>query len=358
MAVYRPTYTDKKTGEVKGSKVWWYDFTFAGKRIQMSSKSTRKTIAVEAEKKHRRELEQGFNSIGDSRAARIRTVEEIGQAFLEDYSLRHPQSAMFAVYAVRHLTRLLGKSMAFDVNEEAVKGYQTIRLKEGAAAKTINEEVGFLLRMLDVQGDVIRARLKKQNALKLKTRRTVAKAFTAEQKAALLGAARARRSPAIYPALMLALHLGIRDSELRNLQWERIDLEKAVITVGRSKTEAGEGRTIPLNQDALQALKDHARWYLSKFGETRPEWYVFPFGKPQPTDPTKPVGSLKTVWATIKANTGVTGRWHDNRHTFITDLAESGKASDENDTGLGGARVQADAETLLTHSDEGEEGSG
>jgi hypothetical protein len=25
----------------------------------------------------------------------------------------------------------------------------------------------------------------------------------------------------------------------------------------------------------------------------------------------------------------VTGRWHDNRHTFITDLAESGEASDE-----------------------------
>jgi hypothetical protein len=25
----------------------------------------------------------------------------------------------------------------------------------------------------------------------------------------------------------------------------------------------------------------------------------------------------------------VTGRWHDNRHTFITDLAESNEASDE-----------------------------
>jgi len=25
----------------------------------------------------------------------------------------------------------------------------------------------------------------------------------------------------------------------------------------------------------------------------------------------------------------VSGRWHDSRHTFITDLAESGEASDE-----------------------------
>jgi hypothetical protein len=35
------------------------------------------------------------------------------------------------------------------------------------------------------------------------------------------------------------------------------------------------------------------------------------------------------VWAGVKKDAGVTGRWHDNRHTFITDLAESGEASDE-----------------------------
>jgi integrase len=31
----------------------------------------------------------------------------------------------------------------------------------------------------------------------------------------------------------------------------------------------------------------------------------------------------------IKSNAGVQGRWHDNRHTFITGLAESGEASDQ-----------------------------
>src|SRR5260370_25542052 len=61
MAVYRPTYRDPKTGETKQQKVWWYNFTFAGRHIQESSKSTRKTIATEAEKKRRRELEKSFN---------------------------------------------------------------------------------------------------------------------------------------------------------------------------------------------------------------------------------------------------------------------------------------------------------
>jgi integrase len=65
-------------------------------------------------------------------------------------------------------------------------------------------------------------------------------------------------------------------------------------------------------------------------------WYVFPFGKPQPTDPTRPAVTFKTAWAKVKKNAGVEGRWHDNRHTFITDLAESGEASDETIQDLAG----------------------
>jgi Phage integrase family len=38
--------------------------------------------------------------------------------------------------------------------------------------------------------------------------------------------------------------------------------------------------------------------------------------------------TLKASWNNVKAKAKVTGRWHDNRHTLITDLAESG-AGDE-----------------------------
>ena len=226
--------------------------------------------------------------------------------------------------------------MVADVGDTPVKDYQTARLKEKAAPKSINEEVGFLLRMLEDQGDAIRVRLKRQNALKLSVGRRISQAFPPEEKSALLAAAATRRSPSIYPALMLALHAGMRDAEIREVRWAQIDLHKAIVTVGESKTEAGDGRTIPLNGDILGALVAHSKWYLKKFGETRPEWYLFPFGKPQPTDPTRPTTSFKTVWAAIKKDAGVTGRWHDNRHTFITDLAESGEASDETIRDLAG----------------------
>ncbi len=241
--------------------------------------------------------------------------------------MRH-RSAAFAEYALGHVTRILGKRMVVDVDEGTVREYQTARLKAKASPKSINEEVGFLLRLLGGQGDEIRGRLRRQKALKLRVTKQVGKAYTPKEKEAMLQAAKVAKSPAIYPALMLALNAGIRDAEIKGLQWDRVDLARAFLTVGDSKTEAGEGRTIPLNGPLHTALVDHAKWYTKRFGTIQPGWYVFPWGRPNPSDPTRPIVTLKTAWKNVRMKAGVTGRWHDNRHTLITDLAESG-ASDE-----------------------------
>ena len=227
----------------KRGEVWWYEFLFARRRVRESAKTSSKTVAKQAEKNRRRELERGFNGVDDNREDRVRSIKEIAATYLEQYRLRH-KSGVFATYALGHVARHIGASMAVDITEDAVKTYQTARLKEGAAPKSVNEEVGFLLRMLGEAGDGIRARLRRQKALKLAVHHQVGKAYSPEDKRALLAAAKAARSPAIYPALMLALNAGMRDAEIRGLQWERMDLSKAILTVGDSKTEAGEGRTI------------------------------------------------------------------------------------------------------------------
>ncbi len=84
--------------------------------------------------------------------------------FHKAYKVRHVKSATFAKYAIGHVKRLLGKRMSVDVNDAAVKDYQTARLSEKASPKSVNEEVGFLLRVLGDQGDVIRGRLRRKTA--------------------------------------------------------------------------------------------------------------------------------------------------------------------------------------------------
>lgn len=152
----------------------------------------------------------------------------------------------------------------------------------------------------------------------------VGKAYTQDEKVAIVTRAQTSKSKSIHLQTMLALHAGLRDKEIRTLQWSRFDLAKRMVTVGQTKSDAGTGRTIPMNQELLFAATEYAKWYTGKFADSKPDWYVFPFGKPSPKDPIRPQTSMKTAWRNVRADAKVVGRFHDNRHTFVTDLAESG----------------------------------
>jgi integrase len=202
--------------------------------------------------------------------------------------------------------------MLIDITEQAVMEYQNARLRENTAPKSVNEEVGFLLRILGEPGDLLRARK--------------------------------ARSLHLYPAIMLSLNAGVRDAELKRLTWAQIDMQKRYLTVGRSKTEAGEGHTIPLNSALIEMLEEYREWYRSKFDDLRLEWYVFPFGKPHPADPTRPVTTFKTAWNNLRKNAQVVGRWHGQRHTLIPILRKRSGRSD--DHGYRRSCLEADVETL------------
>jgi integrase len=79
-----------------------------------------------------------------------------------------------------------------------------------------------------------------------------------------------------------------------------------------------------MNEELLAVVEEYGSWYSERFGRRLESWYVFPAGRPRPNDPTSPQTSLKTAWRNLRKAAAVQGRFHDNRHTFVTDLAESG----------------------------------
>jgi integrase len=98
--------------------------------------------------------------------------------------------------------------------------------------------------------------------------------------------------------------------------------------VGKSKTNAGTGRTIPINFELIRTLAGHKAWYEKKVCSVTPELYVFPFGDWRQYEPQRPISSFKTSWTNVRNKAGLSIRFHDLRHTAITKLAESG-AGDE-----------------------------
>ena len=157
-----------------------------------------------------------------------------------------------------------------------------------------------MLRLLGDRGDAIRSRLKKLKQLKLRGGKGVAKVYSSEEKEKLLHEASEARSPLVYPVLMLALETGMRNAEIRHLRWEQVNLKKQFLVVRNSKTEGGEGRTIPLSPDLLKALERPALWYEARFGRIELEHYLFPSGKANHLDATKPVTTIKTSWRNVR----------------------------------------------------------
>jgi len=129
-------------GVFQRGKVWWFKFYFAGREIKESSRSRSKTVAKEAEKQRRRELEEGFHNLSNVRELRIRPLKEFIDEYMVGYRLRN-RGPRFAKYALGHVSRLLGNKLTVDVDAFTVLQYQEDRLREGAAPKSINEEVRF-----------------------------------------------------------------------------------------------------------------------------------------------------------------------------------------------------------------------
>jgi len=314
----------------KNGKFYHYEFRLDGRRRRGSTGTANKQQAISEERRQRERLEKSYSQVieDEAREQQRKTIKQATDEFLIEYKLKH-ESATFAEYALGHVTDLLGGRLVVEMTPTVVKRYQMDRLAAKAGPKTINDEVLLLLRLCGDQGDLIRARLRRENALKLKTPPSPGRAYSADEKARMLAEAAKLRSKNIFPALVVDQNCGLRDKELRELRWQQIDLvHKKTLTVGKSKTVAGTGRVIPLNDTVLAALETHAAWYVRRFGACKPEWYVFPAGRGQPNNPTSPVTTLKTAWTKVRKNAKVIGRWHDNRHTLVTELAESG-AGDE-----------------------------
>lgn len=321
MAVYRPTYRNRTTGQLVESPTWWYEFCFAGKRYRESAKTPLKTLAKVAEDQRRRDLEKAYAGQPlEKREDRVRSVQDVVKPYLERYVVNHrPKSIIFARQRLAHVTRLLGNTLLIDLTESAIYDYIRRRLEEKVSGRTVNMELGELSRAIGKSWSVLWPRVRK-----LEERQDAGRALSAEEERRLLDATVTAHSPLIPVFVRVALLSAMRAGEITTLTWSQVDLINRVIRVGRAKTSSGTGREIPMNEALFQILSAHADWFHARFGRAKPEHYLFPSGKPRPTDPTRHITDVSGAWDALRRAAGVSCRLHDLRHTSLTKLAEAG----------------------------------
>ncbi len=347
-------------------KTWYYKFKFRGQVICGSSSSASKTVARDALHARRHRLEEAINRI--PRRERMPLFPVAAQEWLKTKASRAPHTHRRYRNCVGNLKAEFGDRLICDISETDVVAYQSKRLAQGRAPRTVNYEVGTLrgilkhFRLWSTIAEGVKG---------LRERHDVGQAIPPEDEAKLLNAARQSRSPALLPLMILSLDTGLRASEVKSLRrsdihlcWSDGLIVSGELVVPTSKTEAGTGRSVPLSRRACAVMT----LWLSRFPDAGPDSYVFPYHRVgnfagnmrQPTmwnvNPKHPMGSWRSAWTVASKQAGLLRpmpetpkrckprpwrartkyRWHDLRHTFVSRLAENPNVSEQTIRALAG----------------------
>jgi len=300
---------------------YWMRFRFAGRFVHESTRTTSKTVAREAERQRRRELEEKWNRI--EKRSLPPTLTEASKRWLGKRAGLATNTRETYESALKHVREILGTMLVCEIEARNIATYQKARLAQFAAGATINKEVACLASILSDCGVWEQVR---RDVKRLAENEEAGRALSRNEEKRLLECASAvgrhqgNWTP-LYTVTVLGLNTGMRHKEIRTLKWKNLDFENRVLRVGESKTEAGKGRPVPLTQPAWAALDIWA----SRFPDRKPEHFVFPACENGRIDSQRPIANWRTAWRRACREAGLDGlRFHDLRHTSATKLLEEG----------------------------------
>jgi integrase len=189
-----------------------------------------------------------------------------------------------------------------------IEKYNSLRKNKGRKPETINKELGVIRRMfnLSLMG-VLRIKVARNpvDGLKLlKVPKTKPRTYKSWEFQKLYAAA----SNHFKPVLLCAYMTGMRRSEIARLKWQDIDFEENTIYVAETKND--EPRTIPIGKVLLECLSMLRKNARCEFVFTTPEGEGY-----------TSLSAWKRAWGTALRRSEVEkGRFHDLRHTFVSNL--------------------------------------
>ena len=130
----------------KRGNVWWYKFRFEGQAIQESAKTRSKTLAREAERARRRDLELAVNRI--RRPRRMPLFSMAANEWLKTKTTIAPKSVERFEHHVATLSLEFGGRLICDIDAGHIAALQQKRSAEGKSGRTVNYEIGTLRKYL------------------------------------------------------------------------------------------------------------------------------------------------------------------------------------------------------------------
>jgi integrase len=164
--------------------------------------------------------------------------------------------------SLKHLYPVFSGRDMHAISTQEIRGYISLRRQQGAAASTINKEVGLFSSAINYANREWGWNIPNPaRHCKQKEPEGIVRWLTKEEAALLVReAGRDPRTPHLSDFITLALHTGCRKGELLNLEWRRVNMKARLILLEGVHTKAGKRRSVPINQAAHNALMQRLRF--------------------------------------------------------------------------------------------------
>lgn len=171
------------------------------------------------------------------------------------------RSAKTDIFRTKTLRRFFeGRDMT-ELKGRDTRAYITFRKNEGVSNSTINRELALLSGAINYANSewdwelpnfVIGRRLREPEGR--------VRWISRVEAANLIKAAEQSKSPVLADFIRLAIHTGCRSGELLGLEWRRVDMSRRLIYLDAEHTKTAKRRSVPLNDDAREALANRSRF--------------------------------------------------------------------------------------------------
>jgi integrase len=293
-------------GVFKRGNKWWIDFYDPnGNRVQVSSRSGRKTDAEALLAIKQSEIARGVYKP----PSKI-TFGEFSTKYM-DYAKGNKRSWLRDEQMLKPLTAFFGKERQLrEVLSADIEGFKLYRRKQVSGA-TVNRELALLKRMFNLAMDWD-LYLGSNPVRKVKFFQELNLGFrilSEEEERKLLENA----TPYIQDIIVFDLNTGLGIGEILSLRWENVDLEHNLLAMFSHKTQ--KTRTVPINSDNSDTRRVLEAWAIGRKNEFL--FYNHETGKL--------FVDLDAGLALACRKAGIEGvTWHKLRHTFASRLVNRG----------------------------------
>jgi len=283
------------------SPYWWTEIRINGRRARRSTGTASRREAELFERRLRDTLAAEARSQPKTSAAPVLTLDHAAGRYWIEHG-RRLKAHRDEQRNLRYIVATLGKDVPLsELSSRHVNALVKARLDMGAGPAGVNRTVSTLKTMMNWAAkrweEPVRAIAWTDHKQKEPKERV--RWITPEEAQRLLNRLE-ETAPHIASVVTFLLLTGLRRDEAFSATWDRLDMDKAILT---ARVKGGHDREVPLSADAMAVVRDLPR--LSR--------YIF--------DTT----NWRKHFARALTEAAIENfRWHDLRHTYATWLGRAG----------------------------------